>query len=190
MLIIATDAKLVRCSGRLPLDSKILFSLPAARVCQLHLSPNRSPTRCRKSGLDKAKFCFRRPIQDSIAAVVYQGQSQLTRSQFSARLRSGGPCPFKPKRDGLQAHSLKSSSGAGDRPLRITSDKDVEASFVGEDDSQGLEAGVIPESRLLAEDPTSSPSGQASTSGRNPYSKGAGSLLYPPAQRSHIRESW
>lgn len=89
----------------------------------------------------------------------------------------------------LKAHRSRSLGGSGDKPLRITSDKDVEASFHDLDDSQGLEAGVIPESRLRAEDPSST-TAQASTSGRVAYSNGAGSILYPPAQRNHIRESW
>lgn len=88
----------------------------------------------------------------------------------------------------LHAHNSKGSAKSSDR-LRITSDKDVEASYSGLDDSQGLEAGVIPESRLLAEDPSST-TAQASTSGRLPYGTSSGSILYPPAQRSHIRESW
>ena len=89
----------------------------------------------------------------------------------------------------LQAHKKKNSGKAGDRPLGITSDKDVEATYSGLDDTQGLEAGVIPESRLLAEDPSST-SAQASTSGRLPYGGSSGSILYPPAQQNHIRESW
>ena len=88
-----------------------------------------------------------------------------------------------------RAHKNWNQGKSGDRSLRITSDKDVEASFHDLDDCQGLEAGVIPESRLLAEDPSST-TAQASTSGRAAYSNGAGSILYPPAQRNHIRESW
>jgi len=94
-----------------------------------------------------------------------------------------------------QLHALKGSllGATKDTPaLPITSDADVEASYSGLDDSLGLEAGVIPKSRLQAADPTSS-GAQASTSGRGgraAYATAAGSLLYPPAQRSHIRESW
>lgn len=89
----------------------------------------------------------------------------------------------------LQTCRSKKLGSSGEKQLRFTSDKDVEATYSGLDDSQGLEAGVIPESRLTAEDPTSA-SAQASTSGRLPYGSSAGSILYPPAQRNHIRESW
>ena len=116
-------------------------------------------------------------------------------SEFASR-RSRGAVPLSKGRrklrkqcSPLQAHKNSKTAKSGDRPLRITSDKDVEASYSGLDDSQGLEAGVIPESRLLAEDPSST-SAQASTSGRLPYGGSAGSILYPPAQRNHIRESW
>ena len=78
-------------------------------------------------------------------------------------------------------------------PLPTTSDADVEASFIGAGEDQPLETGVIPESRLYAEDPVSN-TGKASTSGRPACSVSAVStdslLLYPPSQRSQIRESW
>lgn len=72
--------------------------------------------------------------------------------------------------------------------LPITSDRDVEASFSGRDDNQGLEAGVIPESRLYAVDPSST-TAQASASGRSP-ARSVVTALYPPAQRSQISDSW
>lgn len=84
------------------------------------------------------------------------------------------------------------AAARAERGLRITSDKDVELSLSGLDDNQGLEAGVIPESRLHAVDPFSS-AAKASTSGRPAVGVAAappGMLLYPPAQRSQIRDSW
>ena len=82
-------------------------------------------------------------------------------------------------------------SGQSEPKLPITSDLDVEASAGRYGSEQPPEVGIIPDSRLHAADPTSN-SAAASTSGRSAYSGGlgAGSLLYPPAQRSQIRESW
>lgn len=130
--------------------------------------------------------CSRKDPRVILAASLCQRQSRRPPGINSRRVDRS----FVFENDGhSKVQRVNSSGGSGDRPLRITSDKDVEASFIGEDENQGLEAGVIPESRLLAEDPTNS-SGRASTSGRHSYGTTAGSLLYPPAQRSHIRESW
>lgn len=99
-----------------------------------------------------------------------------------------GDC--EPRYTGRGKRLHKCRSRRKDSPEKpFTSDRDVEATFSGLDDVQGLEAGVITESRLLAEDP--SPNGaEASSSGRGGYASSAGALLYPPAQRRHIRRSW
>ena len=122
-------------------------------------------------------------------------QIQLGQSVLLARkaLSPGATQSGYSWRTGTRLSSLgggkkRSRDGSGQRQP-ITSDLDVDATFSSLDDTQGLEAGVIPESRLCAEDPNSS-AAEASTSGRGTYASSAGALLYPPAQRRHIRRSW
>lgn len=103
----------------------------------------------------------------------------------SSHTRSGGCDSVRCSQNRSRNFRVGSRSN-GNQP--ITSDADVEATYRTLDDLQGLEAGVIPESRLRGEPNASS--AEASTSGRGAYASSAGALLYPPAQRRHIRRSW
>lgn len=162
------------------------------------------PLGVRVSPILTARTGIRRSFSRSSTSIrkVLDARSRLGRSRGLSITQSSPPSAPKADHEGVQHCPPTSASNTQlqalkgnkpgfnkDSPLPITSDADVEASYSGLDDSLGLEAGVIPESRLQAEDPTSS-SAQPSTSGRRAYATAAGSLLYPPAQRSHIRESW
>lgn len=117
-----------------------------------------------------------------------------SREQNSSSLRgTAGFSSCSRERHVCRSQKVHKQAVKDEQLLPITSDADVEASLAGQDDDQAIEAGVIPESRLYVEDPTSIVA-QASTSGRQAGTAASAAvadrLLYPPAQRNQIRDSW